>query len=88
MHQSTFPHTVSHLKPGIHPVLGQAPKKYASRFFQLKVGYGAVGVFLEIIGAVETAKFWWCGQAEQSVVYLYTECRKWRKEGRVLKREL
>ena len=57
------------LKPGIHRVLGQAPKRYASRFFQLKVGHGVVGVFLEGIGVVETAEFWWCGQAE-SVVQL------------------
>ena len=79
---------VPRLKPGIHPVLGQAPEKYASRFFQLKVGHGVVGVFLERIGAVETAECWWCGQAEQSVVHLYAKCRKWRKERRVLKREL
>ena len=52
------------------------------------MGHGAVGVFLERIGAVETAECWWCGQAEQSVVHLYAECRKWRKERRVLKREL
>ena len=49
------------LKPGIQPVLGQASKKHASRFFQLKVGHGAVGVFLERIGAAETADCWWCG---------------------------
>ena len=79
---------IPRLKPGIQPVLGQASKKYASRFFQLKVGHGAVGVFLERIGAVETAECWWCGQAEQSVVHLYAKCRKWRKERRVLKKEL
>ncbi len=28
---------VPRIKTGIHPVLGQAPKRYASRFFQLKV---------------------------------------------------
>lgn len=81
-------HYVPRIKPGIQPVLGQAPKKYASRFFQLKVGHGAVGVFLERIGAVETAECWWCGQAEQSVVHLYAKCRKWRKERKVLKKEL
>lgn len=52
------------------------------------MGHGAVGLFLERIGSVETAKCWWCGQAEQSEVHLYAECRKWRKERRVLKREL
>ena len=47
-----------------------------------------VGVLLKRIGAVESAECWWCGQAEQSVVHLYAECRKWRKERRVLQREL
>ena len=78
----------SRLKPGIHPVLGQAPKRYASRFFQLKVGHAAVGVFLEKIGVRETVECWWCGQADQSVNHLYTKCRKWRRRRRVLKRKL
>ena len=52
------------------------------------IWHGVVGVSLERIGAVETAECWWCGQAEQSVVHLYVKCRKWRKERRVLKREL
>ncbi len=43
-------------KPEIHPVLGHVAKNYASRFFQLKVGYGVVGVLLERIRVVETAK--------------------------------
>ena len=30
---------------GISPILGNAPKKYASRYYQLKVGHGAVGTF-------------------------------------------
>ena len=46
---------VPRLKPGIHHVLGQAPKKYAARFFQLRVGHAATGVFLERIGKRETA---------------------------------
>ena len=79
---------IPRLKPGINPVLGKASKKYASRFFQLKVGHGAVGVFLARIGAIDNAECWWCRKAEQSVVHLYAECRKWRKERKVLKKEL
>ena len=30
---------------GISPALGKAPKKYASRYYQLKVGHGALGTF-------------------------------------------
>lgn len=77
---------VPRLKFGVHPVLGRAPKKYASRFFQLKVGHAAIGVFFERIGVAETAESWWCQQAEQSVLHLYTRFRKWRRERRVLKK--
>lgn len=52
-------------------MLGQAPNRYASNFFQLKVGHGAVGVFLERIAVTETAECWWCQKAEQSVHHLY-----------------
>ena len=72
----------------INPTLGNAPKKYAARYYQLKVGHGAVGTFLARIGATETPKCWWCGAREQTVVHLYTECRRWRNERRKLIREL
>ena len=61
---------VPRLKAGFHPVLGQAPTRYASRFFQLEVGHGAIGVFLERIGVTETADCWWFKQAGQSVDHL------------------
>lgn len=79
---------VPRLKAGVHPILGQAPKRYASRFLQLKVGHGLIGVFLERVGVTEIAKCWWCKQAKQSVGHLYTKCRTWRRERIVLKREL
>lgn len=41
-------------KPEINSVLGNAPKKYAARYFQLKVGHGAVGTYLARIGRIET----------------------------------
>lgn len=34
------------IKPGIYHVLGQAPKRYASQFYQPKAEHGAVGVFV------------------------------------------
>ena len=76
------------VKSQIHPLLGQARKCYASRFYQLKTGHGAIGTFLKRIGAVESAECWWCGNREQSDLHLYTSCRKWRKERRVLKKRL
>lgn len=35
-------------------ILGNAPKKYASRYYQLNVGHGAVGTYLARIGVIET----------------------------------
>ena len=54
----------------------------------MKIGHGAIGTFLNRIGAAETAECWWCGDAEQSVIHLYTKCRKWRAERRVLRKNL
>ena len=77
-------------KEGINPTLANAPKKYASRYYQLEVGHGAIGIFLTRIGVIESPECWWCGcgETEQSVEYLYTKCRRWRKERRKLVREL
>lgn len=36
---------VPRIKPGIYHVLGQGQKRYTSRFYQLKAGHGAVGLF-------------------------------------------
>ena len=69
-------------------MLRSAPKKYASRYYQLKVGHGALGTFLARIGVIETPECWWCGVPEQTVEHLYTRCRKSKKQGRKLVREL
>ncbi len=39
---------------GINPTQGTAPKRYAARFYQLKVGNGAVGTFLARIWVIDT----------------------------------
>ena len=69
-------------------LLGSTPKKYASRYFQLKAGHGTTGTFLARIGVIETPECWWCGEAEQSVEHLYTKCRRWRRQRRKLIRSL
>ena len=76
------------LKAGMDKLLGSTPKKYASRYFQLKNGHGAIGTFLVRIGVTETPECWWCGETEQSVEHLYTKCRKWRRQRRKLLRSL
>ena len=63
-------------------------RKHASRFYQLKVGHGAVGTYLARIGVIEAPDCWWCKEVVQSVEHLYTRCRKWRRERRKLVREL
>ena len=75
-------------KSGMSPTLGRSLKRYATRYYQLKVGHGATGAFLARIGTVETQECWWCGAQEQTVIHLYTECRRWKREQRKLKREL
>ena len=73
---------------GAHPVLGNTAKKYAARFYQLKVGHGAVGTYLARIGRIESPECWWCRERFQTVEHLYTKCRGWRRERRKLVREL
>lgn len=58
------------IKSGIHPVLCRASKRCASRFYQLKAGHGAVGVFSGKKGVAGTAQCWWCGEAELSFDHL------------------
>ena len=71
---------VPNVKSGMSPTLGRTLKKYAMRYYQLKVGHGAIGTFLARIGVIETPECWWCGAQEQTVIHLYTECRRWRRE--------
>lgn len=58
------------------------------RYYQLKLGHGATGIFLARIGVIETLECWWCRAQKQMVIDLYTECRRWRREQRKLSREL
>ena len=53
------------LEMQVHPLLCRTTKSNASRFNQLKVGQRVIGTFLERIGAVDSAKCWWCGDPEQ-----------------------
>lgn len=54
-------------KAEINPILGNAPKKYTSRYSQIKVGHGAVGTYLARIGVIETPECWWGKERVQSV---------------------
>lgn len=52
-------------KAEINPILENAPI-----YYQLKVGYGAVGTFLARIGMIETPECWCCKETVQSVEHL------------------
>lgn len=69
-------------------LLGSILKKYASCYFELKIGHNAIGKFLTRIGVIKTPKYWWCGEAKQFIEYLYTKCWKQRKQKRKLIRSL
>ena len=66
-------------------MLANTLKKYASRYYQLKVGHET---YLAKIRASETLQCWWCDGTEQTVEHLYTKCRRWRKERRKFMRTL
>lgn len=53
----------------IDPLLGKTRKYYASRFYQLKIGHGAIVTFVNRIQVVGIAECWWSGDAEQSVIH-------------------
>ena len=52
---------ISQIRENISMILGKAPKKYAARFYQLKVGHGAVRNYLAKIRVIETRQYWRCG---------------------------
>ena len=52
---------VSLAKNNLSSTLGKILKKYAIRFYQLKISYGAIDNFLVKVGAIKTSKYWECG---------------------------
>lgn len=49
---------ISWTKTKINPILQNAPKKYISQYYQLKVGYAAVGTYLTKIRMIKTSECW------------------------------
>lgn len=67
---------VPRIKKDINLVFGNASKKYALRYYQLKVEHSAVETFLVKIEVIETLKCWRYGVTEQTVKHLYTQYPK------------
>jgi hypothetical protein len=60
------------------PILAAAPKKLASRVYQLKSGHAAIGPYLQRIGARDSKRCHGRQAPEESVRHLLLECREWR----------
>ena len=67
---------IPQIKEGISLALGSMSKNYALPYYQLKIGHGALGIFLVRIEVIETPECWWCGVIEQTVKHLYVQCQK------------
>ena len=67
---------VPRIKKGISLAFGSASKKYASRYYQLKVEHSLVGIFLVRIEVIQTLKCWRYGVTEQIVKHLYIQYQK------------
>lgn len=76
------------LKAKIDPLLAKTKKLYVAQFYQLKIRYGAIGIFLTKIKIVETNKYWQYRNVKQFIMHLYTKYRKWRVKRQVLKKNL
>jgi hypothetical protein len=57
-----------------------APKRIASRYYQLKVGHAAIGAYLKKVQAQESGTCRGCHAPSETVYHLLFECREWRRQ--------
>ena len=72
----------------LNPIAAVARKHLASRYFQLKSGHAAIGVYLQQIKAQEDATCRDCGSSRETIHHLLFECQKWRQQRNKLYRDL
>ena len=72
------------------PTPAKAPKRLASRFYQMKTGHALTGKYLKHIGSRESDACWWCGRpgASQTREHLLKSCPTWRQQQKVLWKEV
>ena len=58
------------------PAVAGAPKRIASRYYQLKTGHASVGVFLKRIRVQEEESCQWCQSPRESVEHLMLKCQQ------------
>jgi len=71
------------------PMPAKAPKRLASRFYQMKTGHALTGKYLKHICSRESDACWWCGQpgASKTREHLFKSCPAWRQQQKVLWKE-
>jgi hypothetical protein len=72
----------------LDPAVAAAPKRIASRYYQLKVGHAAIGAYLQKIQARESGACHGCQAPSETVYHLLFECREWRRQRGALYRAL
>ncbi|EED15972.1 conserved hypothetical protein [Talaromyces stipitatus ATCC 10500] len=65
----------------LDPVAGKAPKRLASRYYQLKTGHAPIGTYLYRIGRRESPECQACKEPHETVRHVLFECRG-RRTGR------
>jgi ribonuclease HI len=63
-------------------------KRLAARFYQLKTGHARTGEYLHWTKSRPTPQCWWCPHPRQTREHLLKGCPRWRKEQRVLWKEV
>jgi ribonuclease HI len=73
-------------QPGwkLDPIAATAPKRVASRYYQLKTGHAAIGAYLRRTKARESEACRGCQAPTESVHHLLFECREWRRQREAL----
>ena len=69
-------------------MVAAAPKKVASRYYQLKTGHAVIGAYLRKVQARESEACQGCQAPSETVHHLLFECREWRKQRRAFYKAL
>ncbi|EED13568.1 hypothetical protein TSTA_098250 [Talaromyces stipitatus ATCC 10500] len=72
----------------LDPLAGKAPKRLASRYYQLKTGHAPIGTYLHRIGRRESLECQACKEPHETVRHVLFECRGRRTGRKVLYRVL
>jgi len=60
------------------PTPAKAPKRIATRFYQLKTGHALTATHLKWIKLREGDQCWWCCRSRQTREHLFKHCNRWR----------